>query len=75
LGGKYEEDYAIPAMCPAKGCLRWPKAIATPLAASARRGLVSRVEWGGMSIGTLASPPPCLLGPFGSDVRGGPCCG
>jgi hypothetical protein len=41
-------------------------------AAGARRGLSSRVGGGGMAIGTAALPPPCLLVPFGSDVRGGP---
>jgi hypothetical protein len=29
------------------------------------RSLVSRVGWGGMDIGTVASRPPHLSGPFG----------
>jgi len=36
--------------------------------AGARRGLASRVGWGGMAIGTTTLLPPHLLGPFGSDV-------
>jgi hypothetical protein len=44
-------------------------------AVGAGKGFVSRVRWRGMAIGNIASPPFCLLGPFGSDVRGGPCCG
>jgi hypothetical protein len=45
------------------------------LAVGARRGLASRAGWGSMGIGTIASLLPHLLGPFGLDVRGGPCCG
>jgi hypothetical protein len=35
------------------------------LVVGARRSLVSRVGWGGMDIGTVASRPPHLSGPFG----------
>jgi hypothetical protein len=44
-------------------------------AAGARRGLASRVGWGGMAIGIVASQPLHLSRPFGSDEQGGPCCG
>ena len=74
MGEKCKEDGAILVMCPAEGCLRRSKTIAAPSVAGARRGLTSRVGWGDMAIGTVASPPACLLGPFGSDVQGGPCC-
>ena len=75
MGEKCKEDGAILVMCPAGVVYGGQKPLLPLPAAGARRGLVSRVGWGGMAIGTIASLPPCLLGPFGSDVRGGPCYG